>query len=100
MRACLTASTLITASTTLINAKTLGPVLGGYDVVEYQQLEATDDGVLGSSAFHFDLLTEDYSKDASLKMEPTNWTFHFKNQQNRDEFANDPWKYAPRYGGF
>ena len=81
-------------------AKTLGPVLGGYDVVEYQQLQPTDNGILGTSAFKFQLLTEDFSNDTSPKMEPTNWTFHFKNQKNRNTFASDPWRYAPRYGGF
>ena len=82
------------------SSPSLGPVVGGYDVVEFHNLQATDDGVLGSSAFTHDLLTEDLSPDSSKKMKSTNWTFHFKNKANQELFAADPWAYAPRYGGF
>ena len=29
------------------------------------------------------------------RMQPTNYTFYFKNEENRDTFLEDPWKYAP-----
>ena len=81
-------------------ATTLGPVVGGYDVVEFRHLQPTDDGVLGTSTYSYDLLTKDYSTDASKKMLPTNWTFYFKNAENLKTFAASPWAYVPRYGGF
>ena len=80
--------------------KTLGPVLGGYDMVAYQtSLSAGDLGVMGSEKFSFDLLATDDS-NTTEKMEPTNYTFYFSSAENLSLFRDDPWKYAPQFGGF
>mgnify|MGYP006096680263 FL=1 len=88
----------IGVATTTADAS-LGPVVGGYDVVEFHSLQPEDDGIMGSSHFSHDLLTTDYSTTGPI-MTPTNWTFHFKNEQNRAAFAENPWKFAPKFGGF
>ena len=71
------------------------PVLGGYDVVEYFSLKPTDMGVLGSSEFTHNFTSPD--KDGSLRF---TYEFWFSTAQNRDTFAADPWKYAPKNGGY
>ena len=81
-------------------AKTLGPVVGGYDVVEFHHLQPSDVGVKGNSNYSYNLLTQDTSTDTSKKMDPTNWTFYFKDAVNLQMFVADPFKYTPRYGGF
>jgi len=71
------------------------PVIGGYDVVEYFSLKANDKGVLGSSEFVHNFTSPD--KDGSPRF---TYQFWFKTAQNRDTFATDPWKYAPKNGGY
>ena len=71
------------------------PVLGGYDVVEYFSLKPTDQGVVGSSEFTHNFTSPD--KDGSLRF---TYEFWFSTAQNRDKFAADPWKYAPKNGGY
>ena len=78
------------------------PVLNGYDVVEYQNLAATDNGVLGSAEFAANLTTGDKTDPSKVtpRMADTSYEFYFKNAANRDLFNADPWKYAPAWGGF
>lgn len=76
------------------------PVLYGYDVVEYFSLDASANGVQGSADFAATLMTTDKNANATQKMQPTNWTFYFKDAANKAAFEADPWKYAPQWGGF
>ena len=71
------------------------PVIGGYDVVQYFSLQATDAGVLGSPAFAYNFTSPDSDGTPRFKHE-----FWFVSGDNRDKFASDPWKYAPKNGGF
>ncbi len=66
-----------------------GLVLKGYDVVEYFNLTPKSEGVQGSDSYSYL-----YNNGGG------NYTFYFKNQTNRDLFANDPEKYLPQFGGF
>lgn len=86
---------------TLAEGKTIGPVLGGYDMVAYQRtLSAGDLGVMGSEEYSYNLLSTDLSTGSSSRMVPTNYTFYFASEENRRIFSQNPWKYAPRFGGF
>ena len=71
------------------------PVIGGYDVVQYFSLKSTDMGVLGSPQFAHNFTSPDI--DGTPRFAHTFW---FVNGENRDKFASDPWKYAPKNGGF
>ena len=71
------------------------PVIAGYDVVAYFGLTQPELGVKGSPAYTHTLLSPD--ADGSPRF---NHTFWFSSAANRDTFAADPWKYAPRFGGF
>ena len=75
--------------------KSTKPVIGGYDVVQYFSLEPHDLGVLGSPEFAQSFTSPD--ADGSLRFKHEFW---FANEQNRAKFAADPWKYAPKNGGF
>ena len=86
---------------TTADGKTMGPVLGGYDVVAYQTiLSAGEFGVMGSKKYSYDLLSTDLSTGSTGKMLPTNYTFYFSSEGHRQIFSNNPWKYVPRFGGF
>lgn len=71
------------------NWEPTGPVLGGVDVVAYHGLEETQTAVMGREQHAYRLPSSGY-----------NYTFYFSTAANRDEFARDPWRYAPRLGGF
>lgn len=71
------------------------PIIGGYDVVQYFSLQPTDMGVLGSPDFAYNFTSPD--KDGSPRFTHEFW---FVNEGNRDKFATDPWKYAPKNGGY
>lgn len=71
------------------------PVVGGFDVVEYFSMEPTELGVLGTPEFTYNLTSPD--ADGSPRF---TYQFWFSTQKNREKFAADPWKYAPKYGGF
>ena len=75
------------------------PVMLGFDVVEYFSLDASAEGVKGSSQYSSILHTDVSYKEAK---EPINasYTFYFKNAANKALFDDNPWKYAPRWGGF
>jgi len=77
----------------------MGTAIQGYDAVEYFSLAATADGVKGDLAFSYNLTATDGSSFPQ-KLTPTNYTFLFKDEANRDTFAADPWRYAPKWGGF
>lgn len=62
------------------------PVMGGYDLVEYHNLEPQQDGVPGSIEFSH--------------KHRNGYTYYFKNFANRQAFISDPDKYLPKYGGF
>jgi len=64
---------------------TSGPVLSGYDLVEYWNLNSGDDGVIGSS---------DYSVTID------EYQFYFSNSKNMRSFEADPTSYLPKWGGF
>jgi len=67
------------------------PVLGGIDVVDFENLKesswtaAGDKPTMGSSQFTAQL---------------NGYSFHFKNAVNQQKFQADAWKYAPAWGGF
>jgi hypothetical protein len=67
------------------------PVLGGADVVAYFGLDESANATMGSSRHTFTL---------STPSSPFNSTFWFANEANRNDFARDPARYAPAYGGF
>lgn len=61
-------------------------VMGGVDFVDLASKKQGVDGpVFGSAAF-----------SATL----SGYTFHFLTAANRDAFNQDPWSYAPAWGGF
>jgi hypothetical protein len=62
--------------------------------VQYFSLQPGDMGVLGSPAFAHNLTSPD---NGSPRFQ---YEFWFKNQANKDKFAVNPWKYAPKNGGF
>lgn len=67
------------------------PVLGGIDVVDFENLKesswtaAGDAPTMGSNQYTGKL---------------NGYSFYFKNAANQAKFAADPWKYAPAWGGF
>jgi hypothetical protein len=71
------------------------PVIGGFDVVEYFSLAPTAKGVMGSPEFAYNFTSPD--ADGSPRFTHEFW---FKNEDNRGKFAADPWKYAPKNGGY
>ena len=71
------------------------PVIGGFDVVQFFSLHPTEPGVMGSPEFTHNLTSPD--ADGSPRF---TYQFWFSTAGNRDAFAADPWKYAPKNGGF
>jgi len=64
------------------------PVLLGFDVVHYHDIPSYKEGgqgQQGSSEFAYNF---------------QGYQFWFISQNNRERFMNDPWKYAPAWGGF
>lgn len=74
----------------------VNPVLDGYDMVAYFDESRA---VKGTSQHAHVLTTYDYSSNPSGKV-IGDYRFHFKSEHNKAKFAADPWKYAPKYGGF
>jgi len=72
------------------------PALGGVDVVAFFGLGPGAAPVFGTPEFASVLDTPDRSPDAP----PFRTTFWFSSAANRDAFAADPVRYAPRFGGF
>jgi len=71
-------------------------VLKGYDMVEYF---VSHTAVVGKKEFNHTHRTYDYSSKQEGEV-IGDYHFLFKSAENAAEFAADPWKYAPRYGGF
>jgi len=71
------------------------PVIGGYDVVEYFSLAPNDTGVKGVPEYAHHLTSPDADGTARFTYE-----FWFSSLANKNKFAADPWKYAPKYGGW
>lgn len=71
------------------------PALLGVDVVAYRFLSDGADPVFGSEDYTYTLETPD--TDNANVFETTFW---FSSAANRDLFASNPSKYAPRFGGF
>lgn len=70
-------------------------VLEGYDVIEYYRMEQDScNSVLGLSNFTYNLESNDEKGDLRV------YQFWFSSQSNLDHFREDPWKYAPKFGGF
>ena len=74
------------------------PVLYGYDVVAYRSLDATVNGTRGVASHAHSMETFDFT--AAPPKSLGNYTFWFATDANRATFEKDPWKYAPRWGGF
>jgi hypothetical protein len=53
---------------------------------------------MGSSGYSHTVESFDFSSTPPRSV--GNYTFYFKNAANLATFAADPWKYAPRWGGF
>ena len=71
------------------------PVIAGFDVVEFWNLAPTDMGVKGSPDFAANLTSPD--ADGSPRFVHEFW---FQNAANQEKFQADPWKYAPKFGGY
>lgn len=76
------------------------PVLLGYDVVEYWKLKPTDEGVPGMQTQVCHLATYDKSQPENAPKLIGVYEFWFANEDNMAAFGADPWKYAPKWGGF
>lgn len=72
-----------------------GPVLQGYDVVEFYTLDPDASGVMGSPQFSVNLTSSN-----SMGTANTTWTYWFKDAANQAKFEADPWAFAPQWGGF
>jgi len=71
------------------NSITNCPVLGGHDVVSFQQSQHIKRPVLGTVNFSVILTTK-----------AGHYAFFFKSSENRQLFVQDPWRFAPSWGGF
>mmetsp|Transcript_19260 Transcript_19260/g.32238 ORF Transcript_19260/g.32238 Transcript_19260/m.32238 type:complete len:220 (-) Transcript_19260:1608-2267(-) len=70
-------------------------VLEGYDIVEYYHLEYnTCSSVMGISKYSYTMHSADEAGDKRM------YQFWFSSKSNLQKFAADPWKYAPKFGGF
>lgn len=71
-------------------------ILQGYDVVEYFNAveESCDESVMGMSNFTYNMESADENGDLRV------YQFWFSSESNRKKFSADPWKYAPKLGGF
>lgn len=80
-------------------ASALKPVLSGYDMVAYYK---TTTAMLGTPEHTFRMTTDDCNTGTGNTTCVPRFTseFYFMSEQNRDEFAANPWTFAPRWGGF
>jgi len=85
-------------TTTLGSAVVAGykPVLQGYDMVAYFD---RGDAMRGNSNHNYTHTTYDYSSNPDGDV-IGDYHFHFVSEENAAKFKADPWKYAPKYGGF
>jgi len=65
------------------------PVLGGLDVVALGQLHKGNPPVLGNLDFPAAVITK-----------AGKYVFLFSSKENQQKFIQDPWRYAPKWGGF
>jgi hypothetical protein len=72
------------------------PVNAGYDMVAYFDEQQSHQG---SSQYKYVMTTYDYSSNPNGDV-IADYDFHFKNVENLEKFKADPWRYAPKYGGF
>ena len=84
----------LTTTTLLVKGGDGGIVMDGYDVVEYFSLNPEDSGVKGDNAYKF-IFNTSLADGTQLPYE-----FHFQSEENLQTFKSEPWRYAPRYGGF
>eukprot|EP00939_MAST-03C_sp_MAST-3C-sp1_P002402 g2402.t1 len=75
---------------------TTEPVLYGYDMVSYFTKGSAVKGVADNA---YEFLTQDCGVN-DICVDRFKSTFYFENQENLETFKKDPWKYAPKYGGF
>ena len=61
------------------------PVMNGYDLVSYFQMDADSSPLVG---------VEEFSATSGK------FTYYFSSQSNKDVFLQNPLKYVPAYGGF
>jgi len=71
-------------------------VLDGYDMVEYFESHTA---ARGREEFNHTHTAMDYSSNPQGDV-IGDYHFIFKSAANAAKFTADPWKYAPRYGGF
>ena len=69
------------------------PVLKGYDMVAYVPGAGTA-ATMGLESISYNLTSQDNGKDRFVS------EFWFSTEANKALFVADPWKYAPRWGGF
>ena len=79
-----------------LSASTVQPVLYGYDMVAYF---TESKPVMGDPEISYVFETEDCGLNEEC-VPRFNSTFYFSTKENRDAFVMNPWKYAPRWGGF
>lgn len=75
------------------------PVLFGFDVVEYSKLTPGAAGLTGDPSRFSSQLTTNIGGQGNPP-HYVNYTFAFSSEDNRKAFEADPWRYAPKYGGF
>lgn len=95
-------SSIRSQDVTSIEAAPSDPVLYGYDVVSYFGDDGRGQGgkaVKGSDEFRYHFVTQDCGI-GNVCVDRFNSTFYFSSEENRDAFEANPWKYAPRWGGF
>lgn len=68
----------------------LPPVMEGYDVVSYRSLSPGGKGVKGMATINSTVEVAGVGT----------YDFYFSSSENKDLFDSDPWKFAPKYGGF
>eukprot|EP01025_Chloroclados_australasicus_P030506 TRINITY_DN3060_c0_g2_i1.p1 TRINITY_DN3060_c0_g2~~TRINITY_DN3060_c0_g2_i1.p1 ORF type:complete len:232 (+),score=22.47 TRINITY_DN3060_c0_g2_i1:92-697(+) len=70
-------------------------------IIKNQQFQCNslELGVVGDQQFQCIMTTYDFSNDEIHRIEEP-WTFYFSTEKNMLMFEEDPWKYAPRFGGF
>ena len=92
-------SALLASTTLVAAASAISPVLGGYDVVNYFTDSAP---AMGSAEFAYNFTTDDCNTGAANGGCVPRFTseFWFTSTAHRDQFKADPWRYAPRWGGF
>lgn len=92
----LLAHSLLVSSVVAGSEDQIQPVLYGYDMVSYF---TKGSAVKGNADHAYVFATQDCGVNNTC-VDRFKSTFYFESEENLETFRNDPWKYAPKYGGF